>query len=319
VATESVPRAVVIDGNVARGGQLVGFARELGYNPTLARTGGEGFLAAAERADVELVLVDSHMTEGPWRLIDTLSNFRADARTAGIPIYIVGTLSQQAALDETMANYPGVKFLVTPTNAAILEQQHRGRPSELTDAERSAYAREAAALLARIAAQPGNPFETDLRRAEGALSTALNVPATGLAASSALGDVPDAAAQRGLADVVLDPSKAAPLRLSAAGQLARSLQRFGPLVAADQEPRLLEALDQEEDPALRTALAAVVGALRPKPALIGQRLQQFEARTVPVAPAQANPAPDAAPSPAAPETPSPAPAPAVPAPADANP
>ena len=55
--------------------------------------------------------------------------------------------------------------------------------------------------------------------------------------------------------MVLDPSKPAPLRLSAAGQLARSLQRFGPLVAADQEARLVETLDGEADPALRTALA----------------------------------------------------------------
>ena len=49
--------------------------------------------------------------------------------------------------------------------------------------------------------------------------------------------------------------------------LVRSIQRFGPLVAADQEVRLLAAYDQESDPALRTALAAVLGALRPKPAV----------------------------------------------------
>lgn len=315
----AAPRAVVIDGNLTRGGQLVGLLKELGYDPRLAQTGAEGFQVAAERADIELILIDPHMIDGSWRLVDTLSNFRADARTAGTPIYIVGTLSQQAALDATMANYPGVKFLVTPTSPAILEQQLGGRPMDLSDAERTTYANEAAALLAQIAARPGNPFETDLRRAEGALSTALNIPSTSLAAATALGDVPDADAQRGLADLVLDPSKPAALRLSAAGQLARSVQRFGPLVTADQEVKLVAALDDEADPALGTALAAVVGALRPRPALIGQRLQKFDARTVPVAPAQANPAPDAAPSPPAPETPTPAPAEAATPPANANP
>ena len=75
--------------------------------------------------------------------------------------------------------------------------------------------------------------------------------------------MPDA--QRGLADLVLDPSKPAPLRQSAAAMLVRSIQRFGPLLAADQEVRLLAAYDQESDLALRTSLAAVVGACDPSP------------------------------------------------------
>jgi CheY-like chemotaxis protein len=319
VSNEAAPRAVVIDGNAARGGQLVGFLRELGYDPRLAATGREGFLAAAERADVELILVDSHMTEGTWRLLDTLANLRSDARTAGIPLYIVGTLSQQAALDSTMVNYPGVKFLVTPTSATLLEQQLGGRPADLTDAERSGYAQEAAVLLAQIASRPGSPFESDLVRAQDGLTIGLNVPTTSVAASSAMGDVPSAEAQRGLADVALDPSKDPRARLVAAAQLTRSLQRFGPLVTADQEARFVAALDQEADPALRAALSTIVGALRPTPALVGRRLQQFNALTVPLNPEQANPAPDAAPSPAAPEAPTPAPAEAATPPADANP
>jgi hypothetical protein len=266
------------------------------------------------------------MTEGPWRLVDTLSNLRADARTAGIPIYVVGPLNFQYALDATFKNYPGVKFLVTPANPEILERQLGGRPTGFSDAERTAYAREAASLLAQIAARPGSPFESDLRRAESALSLALNTPGTSLAASSAMGDVPDANAQRGLADVVLDASKPNPLRLSAAGQLARSLQRFGPLVAADQEAKLLAALDQERDPALRTALATLIGALRPKPTQAGSRLQRFNPRPAAPAPGAPAPAPESVPSPPTPEpgapVPEPAPAPAaeeIPPPADAKP
>ena len=85
--------------------------------------------------------------------------------------------------------------------------------------------------------------------------------------------MPDA--QRGLADLVLDPSKPTPLRQSTAAMLVRSIQRFGPLLAADQEVRLLAAYDQESDLALRTSLAAVLGALRPKPAVTGLRMQQY--------------------------------------------
>ncbi len=178
--------------------------------------------------------------------------------------------------------YPGVKFLVTPTSAAILEQQLGGRPSRRsptpsapgTPGRRRAPGR-------RSPREPGSPFESDLAGVEPALSLALNTPPTSLAASAAMGDVPDPNAQRGLADIVLDPSRPAPIRLSAAGQLARSLQRFGPLVTADQETGLLAGLDEATDPALRTALAAVVGALRPKPAATGQRLRTDPARPPP--------------------------------------
>ena len=75
--------------------------------------------------------------------------------------------------------------------------------------------------------------------------------------------------------LLVDPSKPAPLRLGAAAQLARSVQRFGPLVAADQEPKLVAAFDHETDPALRTALGAVIGNLRPRAAPTGVRLRQI--------------------------------------------
>src|SRR5205823_5543886 len=101
VANQPAPRAVVIDGNLARGGRLAGALKALGYEPTLAPTGQEGFRAAAESADVELILIDVHMVEGTWRLVDTLSNLRADARTAGIPIYVVGPLGHREAVDAT--------------------------------------------------------------------------------------------------------------------------------------------------------------------------------------------------------------------------
>jgi len=190
VGNQSAPRAVVIDGNTARGGQLVGHLKAIGYDGVLTRTGSEGFQAAAETADVELVIIDAHMISGAWRLIDTVSNLRADARTAGIPIYIVGPLTLQYALDSTLQNYPGVKFLVTPSTPELLKQQLGNRPSEFTEEERVAYANEAASLLARIASSPGSPFESDLRQVEPALSLALNTPATSQSVSAVMGMCP---------------------------------------------------------------------------------------------------------------------------------
>ncbi len=310
VATQAQPRALVIDGNNARGSQLSGFLQTLGYQPVLVGTGIEGFQAAVDSADIELILIDHHMILGDWRVHDTLANLKADARTAGIPIYVVGPLGREVdLLPMTAERFPGVKFLVTPGTAQLLEQQLAivGRPSAISDEERTSYATRAAALLAQIAAQPNSPFEPDLARIEPALALALNVPATSLAASAALGDVPDQNAQRGLADTLIDPSKPADLRLFAARQLARSIQRFGPLVAADQEINLLAAFDHEPEPAMRAALASVVGALKPKAAPIGQRLRQLG----PGLPADPNANPDPSPTaPPAPPSPEAAPEPA---------
>jgi hypothetical protein len=312
VTTQGEPRAVVIDGNVANGSKLAGYLKALGYEPDLAMTGADGFRAASESADVEVVFVEHALVQGDWKLHDTLANLRADARTAGLPIYIVGPLASQVDLGSLLDRFPGVKFVVTPTDAKTLDRQlaFGGRPRLISDEERSSYAKEAAVLLAQIAARPGSPFASDLNRIEPELTTALNLPETSLAASAVLGDVADPNAQRGLADVLIDPSKPWPLRVSAAAHLARSVQRFGPLVAADQEAKLLSAFDREVDPALRTALGTVIGALRPKAAPIGARLRRLDSGTSPTpstSPDPTTPSPDsvpaASPSPEAPPSP----------------
>jgi HEAT repeat protein len=297
VMGQALPRAIVIDGNMARGGQLVGYLKELGYDPILSPTGDDGFRRAAASADVELIILDNHLVQGDWRLTDTLANLRSDARTAGIPVYIVGPLDLEIKLNYMRSSFPSVKFLLRPDSAALLEQQLGGRPAGLSESERTSYARAATVLLARIASRPGSPFEPELSTAEPALAAALNMAATEPAAA-ALSDVAVPDAQQGLADVVLDPSKAAAARQSTAAMLVRSIQRFGPLVAADQETRLLAAFDQERDLAMRTALAAVLGVLRPKLPVTGLRIQQYG-----MAPAPAEAVP---PAPTAPEATSPA-------------
>jgi hypothetical protein len=307
------PRAVVIDSNLARGGLIAGQLRELGLDPIVALTGEEGFRAASERADVELVLLDIHLTRGGWRLHDTLANLRSDARTAGLPVYAYGPLHFQPDLASLDERFPGVKLLVTPTTAQVLNEQLgvAGRPRPLSAAERAGYAREAAAMLARIASRPDSPFGPDLTAVEPALAAALNAPETAEAALVALGSVPLPDAQRGLADALIDPSKPAALRLTAAAQLARSARRFGALVAADQEVKLWEAFDRAGDPALKDALGAVVAALRPRAATAAAGLSPIAPAPAAApgagapAPSAASPSPEAQPSPA--ETPNPNP------------
>jgi DNA-binding response OmpR family regulator len=316
VTGQSSPKVVVIDGAPNRGSQLVAHLKSLGYDPLQATTGDQGFRLAANSADVEAVFLDPTLLDGSWRMIDTLSNLRADARTAGIPVFLVAPLGQHDRIKAQAASFPRVEMLVTPTSAEVLKPEldralGRMGVRPLSAAQRDQSAQLASALLARVASRPGSPFESTLTVAEPALTSALRGPATGPAASAALADVPGVDAQRGLADTLLDPSVPAQLRLGSAGQLARSLQRFGPLLAADQERQLVEALDQASDPALRTALAEVIGALRPKSAAVGRRLQAYNpagTEATPPAPAPdanapAEPAAEAPPPPQQEETP----------------
>ena len=181
--------------------------------------------------------------------------------------------------------FPDLQFFVTPTETALFKNQvDRGlaaahaRP--LSTDERADYARRASVLLARIATTPNHRFESDLATAGPALALALTNPATAPDALRVLADIPKADAQRELADTLINPSTPPDLRLAAAEALAKSVRHFGPLLAPDQEVKLVAALDREADPALKTAIATVVGALKPKPAASAKRLQAFRPTSI---------------------------------------
>ncbi len=285
ITPTAIPRAVVIDGNAARGSQVVGYLKLIGYDAQLAQSGDAGFRLAAEMADVELIAIDPHFVQGHWNLHDTLSNLRADARTAGIPLFLYGPMLLGDKFAGKLDSFPDVQFFVSPTETRLFKNQvDRGlaavRARPLSADERNDYATRAAVLLARIATKPGHPFEPDLAMAGPALSIALNNPATAPAALKVLADIPKAEAQRNLADTLINPSNPPDLRLAAAEGLAKSVRHFGPLLAPDQEVKLVAALDREADPALKTAIATVVGALKPKPAASAKRLQAFRPTSV---------------------------------------
>jgi HEAT repeat protein len=262
VTHQTLPRAVVIDGNPNRGSQFAGFLINLGYDSELELTGTRGFVAATLTADVELVLIAYDLSGDRWNLTDTLTNLQADSRTAAIPVFVYGPLDLAAKRPNLVRNFPGLRFLVQPGDVSLLEPQLKGLPPSLSAAERASYAREAAELLARIATQRKGPLTADLPEVEPALAIALQKPDTGLAAAAALGAIPDPDAQRRLATVALDPSQLPALRSQAAAQLVRSIQRFGPLVNAEQEARLSRTFSEEPDAEVQAGLQNVVNALR---------------------------------------------------------
>ena len=261
VSNQAQPRAIVIDGNPTRGSQIAGFLVTLGYDSELELTGLQGFVAAAEAADVELILVSFDLFTKGWALPDTLANLEADSRTAAIPVFVYGPLDLSIKRPNLPLDYPRIRFLVTPTNADILKKQLTGLPPALSEAERAGYAREAADLLARIATERKGPLAAGLAAAEPALAVALGGVQPTPSVAKALGEVPDPDAQRSLADLVLDPSQDPSLRSQTAAQVVRSIQQFGPLISADQEKRLAASLRDETNPAVVASLGKVLDAL----------------------------------------------------------
>jgi HEAT repeat protein len=256
-------RAVVIDSNPNRGTYLAGFLTKLGYDSEVELTGNQGFLAVAESTDVALVLISFDLFGEGWGLDDTLANFQADARTAAIPLLIFGPRNVRFKHPNLEQDYPRIKFLVQPADVLTLEQQLKTLPMKLPEAERAGYAREAAALLAQISSDHKSPLVPDLTAAVPSLAAAMNWADTAPNAALALGNIPDASAQRTLASVVLDPSRDALIRRQSTVQLVQSIQRFGRLITAAQEAHLATALREETDQNARAELMTVVRALRP--------------------------------------------------------
>jgi HEAT repeat protein len=263
VINQDLPRAIVIDGNPSRGSQLAGFLINLGYDPELEVTSGQGFLAAAESVNIELVLISYDLFQHGWGLNDTLANLGADGRTAAIPVFIYGPRNVRLNRPSLEQDYPGIRFLVQPTDVGTLQQQLRDLPTPFSKVERTRYAREATTLLAQIAKDSSSPLSSNLTAAVPALIVALSSAETAPAATVALGSIPDPDAQRSLASLTLDPSRETALRREVTTQLIHSIRRFGRLITADQEAKLLTAIRNEADPAVQADLLMVLRALRP--------------------------------------------------------
>jgi HEAT repeats len=265
LTNQALSRAVVIDGNPNRGSQMAGFLINLGYDSELELTGNQGFLAAAESADVELILISYDLFQKGWGLNDTLANLGADSRTAAIPVFIYGPLNVKFKRPNLEYDYPGIRFLVQPVDAAMLDRQLKTLPAVLAEQERTDYSREAATLLAKIAKDSKGPLAAHLTDAEPALAGALGVVETAPIAAAALGDLPDPDAQRSLAALVLDPSRDPNLRRQTAAQLIHSIHRYGRLITADQEARLAATIREEYQPEVLADLITIFRTLRPIP------------------------------------------------------
>ena len=115
----------------------------------------------------------------------------------------------------------------------------------------------------------------DVSQAEKELALVIESPDAGANAIVALGGLPSGAAQRRLSEVALNTQLDAGLREAAASQLGYHIQRFGLLLTKEGVADVHAGWVAATQPSVKTALAGVIGTLRPNATLVGERLQQF--------------------------------------------
>lgn len=277
IITEGLPRAIVADVSVDRGSSIVGMLSEMGYMADLVSSGRNCFRMAAERSDVELIIVHANISR--WALTETLANLRSDSRTAQIPIFIFGPESLREKLRFRMEAYPRIAYLAHASNTNDLATQmlpalRQILPPLLTEKQRLARRDEAVAWAAHLASGRRTKI-FDIAKLGTVLGEVVKVPSLTANALEALGEIGSIASQRSLANVAMDAAVEASWRELAANKLAFHIQRFGLLLDKSQVAALHQAFQQAATPEVKTALAAVIGTLQPDATLTGKRLRNY--------------------------------------------
>ena len=274
---------LVVDGNSERGQRMGQLIANTAYQMRIAGTGRDAFRTAAERTDIELIVI--HLNISRWALSQTIANLRADARTAAIPILIYGPHEMRGRLTSLLRRDRSLGWLPDSQTAANLKPDLDAFMAQITGPELTAKQRlgqqtTAAFWLAHISNRNrGRVF--DIRPVQQALFTATNNAQLVDDALTALAAVPTAATQKRFQELAVQNSRDARVRQAAAIQLAFHIQRFG-LLLDDREVAALHAAWQTaKSPQVATALASVIGSLKPNSQLVDQRLNAFPLRRTP--------------------------------------
>jgi HEAT repeat protein len=276
-------QGLAIDSNEDRAASMAGLLGEIGFAPLQATTGQEGFKIAAERGDVELIVI--HAAVIRWGLSQTIVNLRADARTSGIPIIVYGPESIEPVVERIADQFPLVGFALdgeTTFKRSVRLYLDRLSTPPLSDQQRADRTRAAGFWFAHIAG--GRRTDTfDISMAEDALFDAVNDPGVGENAVVALGAIATSTSQERLQEIVTSAAREPSLRETAAFQLAFHIQRYGVLLTESRIQEIQSSFQDMPAGPLKTAIASVVGSFRPSAQRVTELLQSLPAPAIPTA------------------------------------
>jgi len=279
----NIQSAVVVDANNDRANKVGGFLQELGYEPVVVSTGRSGFIAASERMDIELVILNANTIR--WDLTQTVANLRADARTASLPILVYGPPATKEKIERLAERQGLMKFIAESATTKGFSYQLKPflaqiKSPPLTAEQRVNYRTLAVAWLSHIAnGQRTNVF--NLTPAESALMQVVSEPKLSSNVIQTLGAIPTRTAQQRLQEVTVNEQFEIESRETAALQLAFHIQKHGLLLSTDQVRTVSQNWESASDPSLKTALSSVLGSLKPNAKLRSSRLSNFKLAPIP--------------------------------------
>ena len=279
--TDGRAHAIIGEVSTDRGAMIGGILRELGYEAMVYTSGRDAFTAAASRSDVELVVLHPNIIR--WPLSETLANFRADARTAKIPVIIHGPSQLTAKLQTQARIFQLVAFSSASETPEDFDRQLKPllkqiKTTSLSSQERTAQREAAAGWLAHIA-QGRRTKIFDIKPAESELTDLLEDEKLAPLGLTALGEIPTRSCQQIIAELVLNTQADGDLRRMAAIKLAFHIQRFGLVLNQATIDGLHKVWQNAREGAdLRTAVGGVIGSLKPDATLAGKRLKELPVR-----------------------------------------
>lgn len=292
LAADAVPKILIAESDKDRAEATAEVVKQAGYDSVIVHNGRDALKRLKEAADIDLILLDYNLPDP--QLPYLLAQMRNDADIGLIPIIITvspgpfsrvvpDVPSRLQRLAEsyrlvTVAGMPGVSELKEKLPAQIIAA--RGKP--LSKEERENFAAEAMLWLRRLAL--GEIAGYDVTPAESAvLKTLRTDDKLAKQALDALGRMPGRVPQREIAALVLDDKRPPDLRIAAAEELVRNIQKIGLVLTRDQIKRLQDLFRTGDDPKLKAQVALVIGAMGVSPKRTGEVLQRYTPAAAPAA------------------------------------
>jgi DNA-binding response OmpR family regulator len=274
----AVPRALALYVPGSQENETRQSLKAAGYDATVVRDVKEAFEKLRASADYDVILVHRGVPAGELPFV--LAQLRGDNDVGGLPVLVVSGKEKDEDIAKLARQYRSTQGISLPALAQPDEVKARfdaliksAQGAKLTVDERKELGRTSLDALWRMAR--GEYAGYNVRPAEDAIYGALRSPDQAPLALETLSRLPGTELQHRLAGVVLDPARAK-LRIPAAHELGRHIQKYGLLLDKKYSNDLKTMFQTADDPTLKGELAVVVGLMRtPTPQQTGVQLFQF--------------------------------------------
>lgn len=257
------PRALVATTNPSHGYRLSSYLTRLGFVTEIYDHPGNLVRRALEDGDCELALIDVGFVR--MTANDAISQLRADARTAKMPVGVVSSAVLEPKAQRLVRRYPLVGLVLNVDDAATVGKQVErllasAYPREVTQDLRRTQAIGALGFLLRLS---GEDHPQDLARVSEVVLAAMDDPEMALVAISILKTVGTDHTQRRLVAVASQTARPIDIREQAAAAFTINVLNHGTLLTSQE---ILQQYDRynrsrNEDPETQQVLGSILDVM----------------------------------------------------------